>query len=222
MSVPFTANVDVDDRSVTEWSADLSQATVEVLVTPNSRNGTLPASGTSTALSQTQLPVPGEQRSPGPSESMEECIWEARQSDRIDSIRTDTIANTDPSALSDLQRFAWYEFFRNEGSRELREACIDLWSEEITGDNAEKRNEEFRRCVSGIEQRLDEGGGPERLAEWQDILDLLERPYLALSDTDRVVLRLGLRTVHGDSDHHDCLSYYPQLYSGRWIPLPNR
>ena len=50
VSVPFTANVDVVDRSVTEWSADLSQATVEELVPPSSRNGTLPASGTSTAL----------------------------------------------------------------------------------------------------------------------------------------------------------------------------
>ena len=52
-----------------------------------------------------------------------------------------------------------------------------------------------------------------RRAVWDDVLALLERPYPSLTVAERFALRSHLE------DHSDCRQYYPQLFSGRWIPL---
>ena len=61
----------------------------------------------------------------------------------IDLIRADTIAKTDSSELTDAQRFAWYEFFDSGNGYKLQRSCIALWSEEITPENAGKRNGQY-------------------------------------------------------------------------------
>ena len=138
--------------------------------------------------------------------------------DDIDLIRADTIAGTDPSTLTDLERFAWFEFFQNQGYR-LRHSCIAFWSEELTEENAEKRNEDFaegrRGCVSYVANRAREelDGDLDSDIAWLDALTLLGRPYLSLSVTERLILR---SQIEGRSE---CRAYYPQLFSGRWVPL---
>ena len=153
------------------------------------------------------------------------CIEEARDSDNsyyVDAIRLNTIANTNPNELTDRERFAWYEFFKNTNS-ELRGACITLWSEEITEENADKRNIQYGEtssdegCDGWVKRRVSEEAGGYDLggdrAVWIDTLALLERPYLSLTITERAFLR-----DHLERDY-DCPRYCPQLFSGRWIPL---
>ena len=62
-------------------------------------------------------------------------------------------------------------------------------------------------------QRRAREGKPELRATWDDALALLERPYLSLT----VAERFALRSQIDDSFH--CQRYYPQLFSGRWVPL---
>ena len=50
-------------------------------------------------------------------------------------------------------------------------------------------------------------------AVWDDVLALLERPYPSLTVAERFALRSQI------NDSSDCRRYYPQLFSGRWIPL---
>ena len=145
--------------------------------------------------------------------TMADCIHDAYSSTNIDSIRADTIASTDPDILSDEQRFAWYLFLDKTNS-ELKHSCVALWSEEITALNAEKRNEEYSSCVAGVESRIRQERVEYRAA-WLDLLILLERPYTSLTAAERFTLRSQL-----DSDN--CAAYYPQLFSGRWIPIPER
>lgn len=134
--------------------------------------------------------------------------------DDIDLIRADTIAGTDPSTLTDRERFAWYEYFHNQGYR-LRHSCIALWSEELTEENAERRNGDFVGCVSYVANRAREelDGDLDSDIAWLDTLVLLGRPYLSLGATERLVLR---SQIEGRSE---CRAYYPQLFSGRWVPF---
>ena len=152
-----------------------------------------------------------------------DCIREARNSSYVDSIRMNTITNSDPNNFTDPERFAWYQFFRNTSS-ELRYSCMAFWSEEITEENSQKRNRRYGKgdngsegCVDWIERRIREETGGNELggnrAMWIDAYALLERPYLSLSISERSVLRERIR------DDSDCRRYYPQLFSGRWIPL---
>ena len=76
--------------------------------------------------------------------------------------------------------------------------CAPLWSEEITEKNQSKRNEQTG-CRS-----ID-----------PDVAELVERPYLNLTATDRLVLRREL----GGWGERACVVHYPQLFLGVWIPL---
>lgn len=145
--------------------------------------------------------------------TMADCIHDAYSSSNIDSIRADTIASTDPDTLSDEQRFAWY-LFLGQTSSELKHSCVDLWSEQVTSLNAEKRNEGYSSCVAGVESRIREERVESRAA-WIDLLALLERPYATLTTAEKAILRSQL-----DSD--ECSAYYPQLFSGRWVPILER
>ena len=64
----------------------------------------------------------------------------------------------------------------------------------------------------GLKRRAREGE-PELRAVWDDVLALLERPYLSLTVAERFAWRFQI------NDSSDCRRYYPQLFSGRWIPL---
>lgn len=148
-----------------------------------------------------------------------DCVREAREDSSLDSIRVNTIAMTDPDKLTDAQRFEWQEFFRRESGR-LRYACTSLWSEEITEENADKRNEQYQNyCIERPEENLRrdiEGGN--NVENWDtavslDAIALLELPYLSLTITERIALRSVL------GQHSSCPRYYPQLFTGRWIPL---
>ena len=152
--------------------------------------------------------------------TMADCGYEAYDEDvsGVDSIRADTIARTNPSELTDAQRFEWYEFFERNSSR-LKRSCIALWSEEITEENADRRNEQYgsnaggsEGCVDWVKRRVLEGE-PELRAAWNEVFALLERPYLSLTVAERFALRFQI------DDSSDCRRYYPQLFSGRWIPL---
>ena len=131
----------------------------------------------------------------------------------IRSLRT-----VDTASLGDTERFEWYTTLINElGSvsvstdmvefdfdqgdflRVLRHPCAVLWSEVVNAQNADKRN------ARGECRPHD-----------PDVSDLLEAPYLSLTATDRLVLKREL----GGWDAVYCLIYYPQLYTGLWIPLP--
>ena len=46
----------------------------------------------------------------------------------------------------------------------------------------------------------------------KETLELVERPYLTLTLVEKHVLREKLGS--------NCERYYPQLYYGRWIPMP--
>ena len=131
----------------------------------------------------------------------------------IRSLRT-----VDTASLGDTERFEWYttlinelgsvsvstdmvEFDFDQGNflRVLRHPCAALWSEVVNAQNADKRN------ARGECRPHD-----------PDVSDLLEAPYLSLTATDRLVLKREL----GGWDAVYCLIYYPQLYTGLWIPLP--
>ena len=156
------------------------------------------------------------------SPTMTDCVHDAYRLagseysgyDDIDLIRADTIAGTDPTTLTDRERFAWYEYFHNQGYR-LRHSCIALWSEELTEENAERRNGDFVGCVSYVDNRAREelDGDLNSDIAWLDALVLLGRPYLSLSATERLVLR---SQIEGRSE---CRAYYPQLFIGRWVPI---
>ena len=149
-----------------------------------------------------------------------DCIYDAYDEDvsNIDSIRADTISRTNPSELTDAQRFAWYEFFERNSSG-LKRSCVSLWSEEVTEANADKRNEQYgskgrggEGCLDWVKRRVREGE-PELRAIWDDALALLNRPYLSLTTAERFSLRSQI------NDSSDCRRYYPQLFSGRWVPI---
>ena len=131
----------------------------------------------------------------------------------IRSLRT-----VDTASLGDTERFEWYTTLINElGSvsvstdmvefdfdqgdflQVMRHPCAVLWSEVVNAQNADKRNARGE-CRSHD----------------PDVSDLLEASYLSLNPTDRLVLRREL----GGWDAVYCLIYYPQLYTGLWIPLP--
>ena len=97
--------------------------------------------------------------------TMADCVYDAyyKHIGNIDSIRADTISMTDPSELTDAQRFVWYEFFKRNNSRLMR-SCVSLWSEEVTEENADKRNERYASkpgggegCIEWLKRRAREG-----------------------------------------------------------------
>ena len=150
-----------------------------------------------------------------------DCIGAARESSYVDSIRLNTMVDTDPSNLADRERFAWYQFFRSTDSA-LRYSCMTYWSEEVTVDNADKRNDQYGErpegssgCVEWVERRVQETSTDidRDRSHWVDAYTLLSRPYLSLTAVERFTLRGVL------DSHSHCRRYYPQLFNGRWVPL---
>ena len=147
-----------------------------------------------------------------------DCIAAAREEEggNIDSIRLETIEKTDPETLIDTQRKDWLEFFDRKAPR-LKTACITLWSEPITTENSDRRNQAFRGsddkdgCVYNVEENVRRDDVHDR-AMWKDTLELLQRPYLTLTIAERMVLREQLDSVSY------CEEFYPQLFTGRWVP----
>lgn len=149
----------------------------------------------------------------------EACLREASQSSYVDAIRLSTIEDADPDQLTDEERSAWNQFFINTNS-ELRSSCIVYWSEAVTVKNADKRNTMVgnrpNQCLESVEQHIAAQSSyqlADNRGRWVDAYTLLTRPYLSLTVAERSVLRENLR------DSYDCHIYYPQLFSGRWIPL---
>ena len=143
--------------------------------------------------------------------TIDDCISEARFHSDVDSVRLETIKGTDPRELTDRQRVTWYEFFERT-DHELMTACMALWSEEITEDNADKRNNQYGSCVDEL-TRYARGGDLDVKGSRLDALALLNRPYLSLTVAERFVLRESLQS------YDYCELYYPQLFFGRWIPF---
>ena len=130
-----------------------------------------------------------------------DCIAAAREEEggNIDSIRLETIEKTDPETLTDTQQKDWLEFFERRPPR-LTTACITLWSEPITPENADRRNQDFRGsddrdgCQYNVEQNIRHDDVHHR-SMWKDTLELLEGPYLTLTIAERMVLREQLDSV---------------------------
>ena len=148
-----------------------------------------------------------------------DCLREASNSSYVDPIRFRTLQDADTDSLTDEERSAWNLFFRHTNS-DLRSACFTYWSEPITPENADKRNAlvEGRPnvCIESIERQIETQTRSDfagNRGAWVDAYALLIRSYLSLTVAERSVLR----EILGSSG--DCRSYYPQLFSGRWIPL---
>ncbi len=136
----------------------------------------------------------------------------------VSPILVRSLRNIDAASLGDTERFEWYttlieeldgvsfsidrvELDLDQGDflQVMQHPCAVLWSEPVSALNADKRNAR---------------GECRPLAP--DVMDLLDAPYLSLDSTDRLVLKRELAGWNA----HDCLVYYPQLYTGLWIPLP--
>ena len=79
-------------------------------------------------------------------QTMADCVYDAyfyaNSDSGIDLIRADTTAKTDSSDSRTRNASPWYEFFDSGNGRKLQRSCIALWSEDITPENAGKRNEQ--------------------------------------------------------------------------------
>ena len=163
------------------------------------------------ALWQTlSIELPEQQRFPEPIyPTKADCLWNINHSNSIDQIMLRTITNTDPATLTDSERYDWHQFFDRTGHKTQ---CNSFWSEPITPANAEKRNDPYSHCITEMEQ--EKPSDIHQIYERQEILEMARRPYISLNLLERHVLRDQLP---GKS----CRNYYPQLYSGRWIPMPD-
>ena len=136
----------------------------------------------------------------------------------VSPILVKSLRTVDAATLGDTERFEWYttlidelnsvsfsvdrvelDFDQGDFMQVMRHPCAVLWSETVTEQNENKRNSRGE-CRSND----------------PDVSDLIETSYLALNPTDRLVLKREL----GGWSATDCITYYPQLYSGLWIPLP--
>ena len=136
-----------------------------------------------------------------------DCTWEISKSSSVDQIRLRTIDAVDPQKLTDKERRNWYQFFNNHG---YETECNSFWSEPITPGNAEKRNEQYSSCVEKLNSQPQDD--IEQITLNQETLELVKRPYLTLTLVEKHVLREKLGS--------NCERYYPQLYYGRWVPMP--
>lgn len=136
----------------------------------------------------------------------------------VSPILVKSLRTVDAAHIDDTERFEWYttlvneldsvsfsvdrvelDFDQGDFMQVMRHPCAVLWSETVTGQNENKRNARGE-CRSHD----------------PDVSDLLEASYLDLNATDRLVLKREL----GGWSARDCIIYYPQLYTGLWIPLP--
>ena len=136
----------------------------------------------------------------------------------VSPILVKSLRTVDTQDLSDTERFEWYstladelgstsfnsdrvelDFDQSDFMRVMSHPCAILWSEDVSTENADKRNSRGN-CRT----------------EDPDVKALLEASYLDLNATDRLVLKREL----GGWNNENCVLYYPQLYSGLWVPLP--
>ena len=169
------------------------------------------------------------------SASLESCVSAASdfRFSELSDIIIEKIEETDPRTLTDKQRRDWFDLLNRNVADSVISACKDLWSEPITAENADRRNDEFYlECVGEWSKDEDENYVVLYSDVWQvsrsDFLELLERPYTDLTLTDRMLLRLYFN--HSDEPIYrpnsyggdqNCAYYYPQLFLGRWVPFSN-
>ena len=165
--------------------------------------------------------------------SQESCIAAASdfRISELSGIIIEKIEETDPRTLTDEQRREWFDLLSRNVADIVIDACKDLWSEPITAENADKRNDEFfSECVG--EWSKDEDYVVLYSDVWQvgraDFLELLERPYTDLTLTDRMLLRVYFsqsnQPIYRPGSYgvdQNCAYYYPQLFLGRWVPFSN-
>ena len=106
---------------------------------------------------------------------------------------------------TDADRVEWGDVLRNEIDSDwedlLRLPCTDLWTEEVTPENASKRNHEWD-C---------------RIADDYSLGEIaLAQSYDSLSPMERLTLQF---IVNYQGDSWSCRHYYPQLYYDRWVPM---
>ena len=146
--------------------------------------------------------------------TLSDCVYDAGNDSAVTAEQLETIVALDTGALTDAQRYEWYKFFDRLGP-DLMDSCVTAWSEALDGDNAEKRNigRYSESCLFNLRASIyDSEIGA--FAAWKEAADLLDVPFLDLTLSERSVLRNQIGEVAG------CREYYPQLFSARWIPLP--
>ena len=167
--------------------------------------------------------------------SQESCIAAASdfRISELSGIVIEKIGETDPRTLTDKQRREWFDLLSRNVADIVIDACKDLWSEPITADNADKRNDEFySECVGEWSKDADEDYVVLYSDVWQvgraDFLELLERPYTDLTLTDRMLLRVYFsqsnQPIYRPGSYgvdQNCAYYYPQLFLDRWVPFSN-
>ena len=136
-----------------------------------------------------------------------DCLWEISKSSSVDQIRLRTIDAVDPQKLTDKERRNWHQFFNKHG---YQTECNSFWSEPITPGNAEKRNEQYSSCVKELNSQPQDD--IKQITLNKETLELVERPYLSLTLVEKHILREKL--------NGNCKNYYPQIYYGRWVPMP--
>ncbi len=155
---------------------------------------------------------------PGPDvPTVSDCVHYLQRNPEVDSIRLRTVAAIDPSLLTDRERSEWRVSLNNGGDRWGigHRPCMSVWSEELNDGNVDRRNESSSSCRESWAGPRDwrDGEGFWKRSRSQYILELLDRPYRSLSELERHILRSGLR------GSGSCLRYYPQLFTGRWVPF---
>ena len=162
--------------------------------------------------------------------------------DRVSPIVVRSIKSVVVARLTDGERSDWLITLRDEwdrsswsykdgsGQRGFRDLynesrfdalrshpCSPLWSEEVSPENAHKRNERALKECMNDQAALIRNYGTEYVA---DLKELLAMPYQDLDVTERAVLRLMLDAPNRpEHSRRGCRRYYPQLYSGAWLPL---
>ncbi len=110
-----------------------------------------------------------------------------------------------PEDMTDADRIEWGNVLRDEIDSDwhdlLHLPCTELWTEEITTENASKRNHEWN-CGIADDYLLGDA--------------VLSQPYDSLSVTERLMLQF-IVDYRGDS--RECRQRYPQLYYDLWIPM---
>ncbi len=259
VALPFLVIVDMDEQSVRRSSPQLADASfsTNLLDLPGiaALNNVLPsvdkldsvvakATDVVSKISPPAVQSAAQQTSPSPAQSvgapekavesadsLENCVFAALGND-FSGILIEKIEETNPQTLTDKQRWEWFKVLSDKSG--LLIPCQDLWSEPITMENADKRNEElyYDECFGEYNLERDENYSfpydSIRYKHTADVLELLERPYHSLSVTDKVTLRMIFSRNPGSeyiSDYDvdiDCAYYYPQLFFGRWIPIFER
>ena len=145
-----------------------------------------------------------------------ECLRYARGTG-LDSEIVARLQATAPGGLTDAERLDWRELLLAVGGSELFAYCSMYWSEPAGAENGDKRNERYGSCVSewSAELGLFSFGQAFRNVRMEDVTQM---NYAELTRAQANALREWLDEGHGGAPR-DCHLYYPQLYTGRWMPL---